>query len=420
MSADMLTAAVGYAARRWLVFPLHHPTPTGCSCSKGADCGQAGKHPRTQHGLNDATTDPRQVREWWSKWPQANIGIRTGIESGLLVIDVDNKGCKRGSESLAVLVASHGGLPPTLTATTGSGEHLLFKHPGIAITNSAGMLAEGVDIRADGGYIVAAPSLHKNGKRYAWVNTAVPVADGPAWLLQQLKLGTKGRAEMPDTEQDQHTTEPTITEGTRNDTLYKTGCALRGQMGKDRGEIVTLLLAYNTANCEPPLEAKEVLRIVDSVCTHPAELGSPKSGRRQQDNPLYWFQFNTREWFADQNLNIMSDVQTGWYIRLKAFAWDDGGFLPADYSKLYKLAKARSQKAFERDCGIVLAEYEEVMIDGELRLRHPKMATAFSKTLELWMQKKQAGEASRMARLSNSVLRIEPPPNIQRPTPMVQ
>src|SRR5688500_18269260 len=88
----ILEIALTYAARGWRVFPLHFVMPNdACSCSKGAACPEKarGKHPRTKHGHNDATTDEKTIRQWWSQWPNANIGIRTGEVSNLLVVDID-------------------------------------------------------------------------------------------------------------------------------------------------------------------------------------------------------------------------------------------------------------------------------------------------------------------------------------------
>ena len=90
LSDPLLLAALAYARRGWPVFPLHHPINDRCSCEK-PDCGDVGKHPRyhkadLQHGLRDATTDPEQIRRWWTRWPQANIGMVTGAISGLVVL----------------------------------------------------------------------------------------------------------------------------------------------------------------------------------------------------------------------------------------------------------------------------------------------------------------------------------------------
>ena len=68
--------------------PMHTPENGGCSCSAD-DCGSAGKHPSTSHGVNDATMDSDLIRGWWQRWPRANVGFATGAASGLVVLDVD-------------------------------------------------------------------------------------------------------------------------------------------------------------------------------------------------------------------------------------------------------------------------------------------------------------------------------------------
>jgi len=351
------------------------------------------------NGLSDATTNEIRIRAWWTKWPDANVGIATGSPADIIVVDMDNKRGVNGSGNLAALSSSLGGIPETLTATTGCGEHLFFKHPGALVRNNTSKLAHGVDVRGDGGYVVAPPSMHVNGNRYTWKDQEQQLAAVPDWLLARIIAKREEMMTTPDIgEHNASTDTPMVNEGTRNDTLYKLGCALRGQHGKERDDILTVLLEYNAAKCNPPLEQPEVVAIAESVCQHAAELNTKRSGKRLEHSPLYWFPFNTREWFADQNLAIMTDVQTGWYIRLKAFAWDDGGFLPADHDRLWRLARAKSRKVFVRDCELVLAEYDLVEVNGEFRFKHPTMAARYLKTLEDWMKKKGAGDASKAAR----------------------
>ena len=100
-----------------------------CSCSN-PDCTSAGKHPRTAHGFLDATTDVNTVRAWWEDdFPLSNVGIRTGEESGLVVLDVDPR--HEGDESLRQLEAKYEPLPETPTALSGGGgRHFYFQHPG--------------------------------------------------------------------------------------------------------------------------------------------------------------------------------------------------------------------------------------------------------------------------------------------------
>ncbi|MFN3652582.1 MAG: phage/plasmid primase, P4 family [Armatimonadota bacterium] len=186
----LLEAALSYAQRGWLVFPLHTPEGDGCSC-ENPECDRIGKHPRTKHGLKDATTDPRILKRWWElQWPDANIGIVTGSGSGLVVIDVDPD--HGGSDSWYEAQREHQGCSvDTVEAITGSGgTHVLFRHPGgIRIGNRQEWLP-GVDVRGDGGYIVAAPSLHASGACYEWEASCHPDDVSPAplpeWLLDQL------------------------------------------------------------------------------------------------------------------------------------------------------------------------------------------------------------------------------------------
>jgi len=183
---ELLHAALRYAERGWAVFPVFEVLEDlSCACGK-PDCSNQGKHPRTPHGLKDASTDPEVVRHWWGKrWPGANIAIRTGAASGLDVVDVDPK--KGGEDTLAALIAEHGPLPLTVEALTGGGgRHLLFSHDS-AFGVGTDVFGAGLDARGEGGYIVAPPSLHACGRVYAWNVDAHPdevaLAEAPSWLL---------------------------------------------------------------------------------------------------------------------------------------------------------------------------------------------------------------------------------------------
>ena len=104
--------------------------------------------------LHDATHDPSVIAAWWQRWPTANVAVRTGAASGLVVLDVDPD--HGGLASLAELQRTHGRLPPSPAVRTGSGgRHYWFTHPGNHVRNSAGLLGPGLDIRGDGGYVIA-------------------------------------------------------------------------------------------------------------------------------------------------------------------------------------------------------------------------------------------------------------------------
>jgi hypothetical protein len=179
-SREFVDFASQYATRGWPVLPCHTPTRTGCSCSD-AECSSPGKHPRLVNGLHGATTDLVEIEEWWQRWPNANVAIQTGDVSGLVAIDIDRRG--GGDRTLADLVRQHERLAKTLAVQTGDGVHLYFQHPGRRVPNDASRrLGPGIDIRGDGGYVLAPPSLHRNGRRYAAIDETMPPAVMPAWL----------------------------------------------------------------------------------------------------------------------------------------------------------------------------------------------------------------------------------------------
>lgn len=175
-------AALRYAGEGWQVFPCHTPLPGGCSC-RHADCSSPGKHPRIGGGLKSASTDQDTIRRWWGRWPNANVAIRTGEVSGLVVIDIDPQ--HDGCETLDRLVREHRQLPTGPAVRTGSGgQHLFFAHPGETVRNSAGTrLGPGIDIRGDGGYVIAPPSRHRSGDSYQWERHTLELPALPAWVL---------------------------------------------------------------------------------------------------------------------------------------------------------------------------------------------------------------------------------------------
>lgn len=184
-----LEAALAYARQGWRVLPLHSPATDGCTCGK-ADCPSPAKHPRTGNGLKDASSEEGVIRGWWSRWPDANVGVRTGSVSGIVVVDVDSY--HGGDDGLVELEETNGHLPPTLTSHTGGGgRHLVFRHPGGErdVRNRAG-LATGVDLRADGGYIVAPPSQHASGGAYVWNRPLADPAPLPGWLSEPKRAAT--------------------------------------------------------------------------------------------------------------------------------------------------------------------------------------------------------------------------------------
>lgn len=199
--SELRQAALAYAQRGWRVFPLHGIVNDACTCGRSG-CSSPGKHPLVRRGLYEATTDPDTIIGWWRKWRSANVGIATGAESGIAVIDVD----------LPEAVASFGrildaGLPRTLVGLTGGGGvHLVYGSQDSTLSNSAGRLPgvedglPGIDLRANGGHIVAPPSVHRSGGCYEWLDANRPPSPAPAWLKQPERsyaaLGNIGRADF--------------------------------------------------------------------------------------------------------------------------------------------------------------------------------------------------------------------------------
>ena len=166
-----LQAALTYASAGWAVLPV------------------AGKQPLTRHGVHDSSVEEPQIRRWWLRWPEANVGIATGAVSGLTVVDVDVD--RGGRESLESIRTSGRLLPETLRADTGGGGfHLFYRQPsGLAVSNTAGRLPNvagalsGIDLRGDGGYVVAPPSVHASGRSYRWSpERSSGLAVLPRWL----------------------------------------------------------------------------------------------------------------------------------------------------------------------------------------------------------------------------------------------
>ena len=265
-------AALFYAKHLgWKVLPLHTPINGGCSCKNKADCNDVGKHPRNRDGVTGATDDLKIINKWWSKWPDANIGIATGAVSGLVAVDIDPR--HGGDESLYELINEYGPLPNTVEAITGSGgRHILFEYPSFHIKNlNHGEIAQGIDIKGDGGYIVVAPSLHKSRNYYEWELSShpreVPIAPLPDWLKKKLwsliqSEETSAHQALP--AEVWHEMMQGVTEGRRNNTVLRiAGHLLRRYVNPTL--TLQLILAWNRIYCHPPLSETEVVRTVNSV-----------------------------------------------------------------------------------------------------------------------------------------------------------
>jgi hypothetical protein len=251
----------------------------GCSCGKSG-CEHVGKHPRTKHGFHDATTDEAAIRQWWTQWPDANTGIATGATSGLVVLDIDPR--HGGGETLVNIERQHGSLPHTVKVRTGGGgQHVYFAHPGGKVKSRT--IAPGIDVKADGGYIVAPPSSHASGRRYEWEASSHPddiaLAPPPGWLLDMMRSRASGSRPAPSGEA------PEIRDGKRNTTLISLAGTMR-RRGMGESAIVAALREENRQRCKPPLPEDEVAKIATSSMRYPSAPGYEGTAADGHDHEL--------------------------------------------------------------------------------------------------------------------------------------
>jgi len=257
---DMLASALWYGKNHIPVFPLHSIVGGKCSCGK-PDCDSPGKHPLTQHGFKDATTDEKQIGEWWRSHPDANIGIPTGAATGWLVVDIDPR--NGGPEDRSDFIEQFGPIPKTAEVITGSGgRHLPFRYTGGPVPKT---LAKGIDLKGDGGYIVAPPSRQASGRRYQvdgvdGAKAFLNIADAPPWLLERIARPEKMRADPGETA----SIGTAIPEGQRNETLFRLACSLRAK-GLSEAAILAALKEENRIRCSLPLSEREVETIAGSA-----------------------------------------------------------------------------------------------------------------------------------------------------------
>lgn len=188
----MIEHALLAISKGWPVFPLHSSIDGVCTCKEGANCGNRGKHPRIKNNLLQATTDEEQIREWWTKWPNANVGIATG-PAGLVVIDIDiPKSDAEGDEVSGLdawdcLLMEAGVTEPRTyeVLTPSDGLHIYWlANESFPVKTVAGQLGKGLDVRAVNGSITAAGSV-RDGEEYVCVRNIDP-KPLPPWLRAAL------------------------------------------------------------------------------------------------------------------------------------------------------------------------------------------------------------------------------------------
>lgn len=261
----MLEQALKYADNGWYVFPVHGIVKGQCTCRMR--CSSPGKHPIPKDGLNAATTDENQIRKWFEEYPNANIAIATGEQSGLWVVDIDNKHSVEignqlvghGEHSWRELEELNGRVNDTMSVETGSGGvHYYFQWTSGCGGNRANLMP-GIDVRGEGGYVVAPPSVHASGHVYSWWDEGLLPIVPPNWLVVFAKTNA------PSVEVDD---DDVVVEGGRNVFLHNLGAKYRREEGYREFQIYGLLMAHNHKQCRPPLSREEVARIAKSCARY--------------------------------------------------------------------------------------------------------------------------------------------------------
>jgi len=382
MSDSKLDAIIKLVAvNGFRVIPLHYPIPEGCSCGKPG-CDRIGKHPyfkmhRWQHR---ATRRPSVIREWFEN-PKINVGILTGVNANrICVLDLDEREKFKGSETLRELERLHSPLPTTLTATTGSGRHYYFRCPkGVRISSKK--LGLGLETKGDDSYVVAPPSIHRNGKQYAWENEGTPIAVAPDWLIS---LVTEEDVSTPTYRIERATK---IQEGERHHTVWEEVCRWCKEIvgpltPRDKVNAMSFAFELNQKWCEPPIDEAEVREIVNYVLvSHKPTI----PGKGKKKGRLGWFKISASEILDEPRIQVLTDRQFRIRMILQARAWMAGGLLPRDAKALFLLARARSKPRFLKDYPDTLFDFKvweknnDMLINEEMRENYEKAQEAYAK-----------------------------------------
>lgn len=269
-----------YVQWGWLIFPVWNMGADGeCACPgdpilddgheqrdkdgklRKKNC-RPGKHPIPKKGFLAASNDPDQITTWWTSYPDANIGLATGLDTGLVVIDADGP---NGITSVEAL-----NLPATVIAQSGSGHgrHYFFQHPGDANLPSWARghdALPGVDFRGNGGYIILAPSNHVSGGNYTWIDGPKTTKFAP---LPESFVETYCNGKQLKDDAKQADDDPEYIEEGRNVYLTRKAGTLR-RAGMDDDHILTDLRWLNTEKCRPPLPDEELVRIAANIGKKP-------------------------------------------------------------------------------------------------------------------------------------------------------
>jgi hypothetical protein len=275
--AQLRETALQLAALGIPVCPLHTPDEQGvCDCPKRAECEAPGKHPRTLHGLDDATTSEKKIRTWWKSWPHANIAIDL---AGASLVDIAPDSVDWHGEFIAR------GLPPTLTFSSGGGDghmHYLYRCSDacpvyrLTVTGQYDVLSAG--------YAVVPPSLHQSGRRYAWTEAgplALPDAVEPAWARDMLQARQNRRQERAQSTLPDPDGPPVVLRGDALERWHGRVCDYRPDGDVDRSySLWSLAVALLAGGLQPHL-------VEDALAERDVNLGWTKFSNRGDATERY-------------------------------------------------------------------------------------------------------------------------------------
>ena len=382
---ELKQLAKKYVEMGWQVFAVWGVKDDGTCCCGDPKCltNKIGKHPcaiYSPKGFYSATDDLAAIEGWIDDDPTINLGIATGAVSGVVVLDIDPD--HGGEESIKEYE-----IPTTLTAKSGgNGRHCYFKHPGQDVVTKTKVFGDGVDVRGDGGYIIAAPSSHKSGGVYQWDDhdgsdlEQAEIAECPQWFLDKaLKSNSKKKNKRSKAQVDSKQGD-FIPDGCTNDTLFTIAEKLHWY-GMSYENLLFMLELVNESQCQKPLDDDELQTIAGSAVQYPTQF----------DNADRFFDpsdMGNAERFASQHKSILRFNQgTGEWLFYDGVRWN----LEQGKVQLYKLVKrtVRSIRKTSSDTS------------DELKAEYKKWAKVSKSRAKIESMKKLAQDESELVTFSD-------------------
>ncbi|NJD58547.1 MAG: hypothetical protein FIA98_04010 [Anaerolineae bacterium] len=308
-----------YANRGWPIFPVTWMMNGHCSCGR-SDCTSPGKHPLVENGFYSATTDLDQIKQWHDRWPDANWGLRTGDKkaggSGIIVLDIDHE--TGGFHTWDLMREENPGPIETVTVATGNrGQHLYFLYPeGTDIRSGAGVLGQGVDIRANSGYVLVPPSSTTNPYKFELNPSDTEVIELPTWIRS--KLNGHVRSLPVQTKTAAARLGKVINQGERHQSLTSIAGSLR-KTGMGEEEIRATLKTIRDERFDSgdhPVSDDEINGVVEWIKNKQSEYPFTDLGNAERflamhrDRGRYcfawekWLSWDGRRWMVDDSAEI--------------------------------------------------------------------------------------------------------------------